>query len=61
MRVVTNTTVPIESQLHAALASADFFDAYEALLTDGRLSPTEIFPRSVGATPPGRPDSSSSR
>jgi Protein of unknown function (DUF2867) len=43
---------PLAVVARAALASADFFDAFEVLLTDGRLSPTEIFLRSVGATPP---------
>jgi Protein of unknown function (DUF2867) len=52
MSQVQETNVPAESVLHATLTDADFYDAYEAPLTDASLTPTEIFLRATRATPP---------
>lgn len=51
MRTVTATIVPSESVLRPSLADASFHDAYSAPLSDGTLSPTEIFLRTSRATP----------
>jgi Protein of unknown function (DUF2867) len=48
---VIKTTVPNNSLLQTSLADADFYDAYEAPLSDRALSPTEIFLRASRATP----------
>ena len=50
--VVTEIDLPSDSILHTTLVSADFHDAYKAPLSNGRLTPTEIFLLTVHATPP---------
>ena len=51
MTAVNETSVPATSGLQPILASANFYDAYEAPLTNVSLSPTEIFLRASRATP----------
>jgi hypothetical protein len=51
MPAVIETNVPGDSLLYATLASADFYDAYEAPLSDQVMTPTEIFLRAVHGTP----------
>ncbi len=51
MSLVTETTVPDQSALQPSLSSADFYDAYEAPLRNGTLTPTEIFLVTSRATP----------
>lgn len=51
MQTVTATVIPGESVLQPSLADASFCDAYSAPLSDGTLSPTEIFLRASRATP----------
>jgi len=51
MRTVTATVIPGKSALQPSLATASFYDAYSAPLSDGALSPTEIFLRASRATP----------
>ncbi len=48
---VIETAVPGDSVLQAALADADFHDAYMAPLIDATLSPKEIFLRVSRMTP----------
>jgi uncharacterized protein DUF2867 len=53
-RIVTGvieTSVPAQSVLSAALSNADFYDAYEAPLSDPSLTPAEIFLRAARGTP----------
>lgn len=51
MSAVMSVAVPAESALHPSLAKASFHDAYSAPLSDGALTPTEIFLRTIDATP----------
>jgi hypothetical protein len=51
MSVISAVSIPVESALRARLADASFHDAYSAPLSDSSLTPTEIFLRTVGATP----------
>lgn len=48
---ITVTEIPTTSALRGSLARASFWDAYEAPLRNGALSPTEIALKSFGATP----------
>jgi hypothetical protein len=48
---ITVTEIPSISALRGSLARASFWDAYEAPLRNGGLSPTEIALKSFGATP----------
>jgi hypothetical protein len=52
MAIVRPASIPPESQLYPSLAGADFYDAYEAALSDTALPPTELFLRAFRATPP---------
>jgi hypothetical protein len=52
MPLVTRTDLPTDSRLSPSLAGADFHDAYAAPLRDGALTPTEIFLKTIRATPP---------
>ncbi len=51
MGTVTAGNIPTESALYALLPSADFFDAYQAPLSDPALTPAEIFLKIARATP----------
>ena len=50
---IVATKVPADSALQSWLGEADFYDAWEAPLDDGSLSPTEVFLRCTSATPSG--------
>lgn len=51
MTTVTAVSVPTESTLHALSPSADFFDTYEAPLSDPASTSAEIFLKVACATP----------
>jgi len=51
LAVVIKTIVPSDSALKPTIAGANFFDAYSSPLTNSTLTPTEIFLRSISATP----------